>query len=219
MANQRPMRGIRTTVELRDEGGTLWCVASWPESVESIRVGSILIPACTDLVIVNRAGDPKVSLTMEVRHGVPCFTRISVESADDGRALIGQDLAIIRGLMLYWLDEIPAQIAQNQERDFARMPEWADQATAKASLKATKQNRRPRRSDQSANKRVRHQMTPEFLADVARIYRAYVDGQPTEAVRLAYAVPYRTAARWVELCRSDEHRLLSPPPGKGKRKA
>jgi hypothetical protein len=216
MANQIPMRGIRTTVELRDEGGTLWCVAGWPEGTEEVRIGEIFIPACTDLLIVNRAGDPQVSLTMEVRQGVPCFTCISVKSAEDGRALIGQDLAIIRGLMLYWLDEIPAQIAHTQEQDFARLPEWADQATARASLKATKHSRR---SGHSSNKRVRHQMTPEFLANVARIYRANVDGRPTEAVRSAYAVPYRTAARWVELCRSDEHRLLSPPPGKGKRKA
>jgi hypothetical protein len=217
MTSQTPVLGIRTTVEFRDEGGKVWCVASWPETAESIRVGSIFIPAHVDVLIPHRAGDPQVSLIMEVRQGVPCFTRISIEST--GRPLIGQDLLIIRGLLPYWLEEIPAQIAHAQEWDFERMPEWADPATAKASLKAAKQNRRSRRSDQSSNKRVRHQMTPDFLADVARIYRANVDGRPTEAVRLAYAVPYRTAARWVELCRSDEHRLLSPPPGKGKRKA
>ena len=217
MANQTPMVGIRTIVELRDEGGSLWCMASWPETAEEVRIGEIFLPAHVDLLMPHRAGDPQVSLIMEVRQGIPCFTRISIEST--GRALIGQDFRIIRDLLPYWLDEIPEQIAHARERDFERMPEWADPATAKASLKAAKQNRRSRRSDQSSNKRVRHQMTPEFLANVARIYRANVNDRPTEAVRLAYKVPYRTAARWVELCRSDEHRLLPPPPGKGKRKA
>ena len=61
-------------------------------------------------------------------------------------------------------------------------------------------------------------MTPEFLAGVARLYRMNVDSQPVDAIRRNYGTSYRTAARWVDLCRSDEYQLL-PKTTPGKKKA
>jgi len=43
---------------------------------------------------------------------------------------------------------------------------------------------------------------------VAEVYRANIDGTPIEAVQQAEGVGYRTAARYVQLCRDDEFQLL-----------
>ena len=96
------------------------------------------------------------------------------------------------------------------------MPDWADPQATRESLRDARKRKWSRRV--SGGERKRRAMTPEFLADVARRYRMNVDGQPVEAVRRAYATSYRSAARWVDLCRSDEYRLL-PKTTPGKRKA
>jgi hypothetical protein len=61
--------------------------------------------------------------------------------------------------------------------------------------------------------RLRNRITPEFLRDVARVYRANPDA-PVEAVREAWGpIGHSTAARWVKLAR-DEGLLPKTTQGK-----
>lgn len=57
-----------------------------------------------------------------------------------------------------------------------------------------------------------------MLRRVANVYRENIDAQPIEAISDEFDVSYRTAARYVQLCRSDEFQLL-PKTRKGKREA
>ncbi|MDT5022878.1 MAG: hypothetical protein QOC88_3590 [Mycobacterium sp.] len=50
----------------------------------------------------------------------------------------------------------------------------------------------------------------ETLVKVAEVYRENIDGRPTEAVQAAFGLSRRTAARYVQSCRSEEHKLLPP---------
>ena len=61
-------------------------------------------------------------------------------------------------------------------------------------------------------------MTRETLVKVAELYRRHIDEQPTKAVQTAFGVSPRTAARYVQVCRSDEYQLL-PKTEQGKKKA
>ena len=183
------------TVDLVHEGGGKVGDLRWRTDTDLIRVGDVLILPRVDASMPGTGGQPALSLRVEVRQGVPMFTRVEFESGQDGRAVTGQDLNIARKMMAYWLDDIVELVSQEREPDPAR-----------------------KRTGLGDGERKRRAMTPEFLADVAHLYRANVDGQPVEAIRRVYATSYRSAARWVDLCRSDEYQLL-PKTTPGKRKA
>jgi hypothetical protein len=62
----------------------------------------------------------------------------------------------------------------------------------------------------------RRKFTPEFLAEVAEVYRANIDDSPIKAIAARYHVEYRQAAKYVEQARSDGH---LPQTTRGKRQA
>lgn len=183
--------------------------ASWERLGGMAKVGDVYVPVRIHVHLYGSdkaPAQPGLEMEIEVREGVPVCTRIEVRAKDDGREVTPKDLLIVKGQMLYWLEEIPTFCAQaTEEQDITRVPGWADQKAAKKSIG-------------QARKGARRKITPELLAEVAKLYRAHVDGQPIEAIRLSYRVSPRTAARYVEMCRSDEYGLL-PKTTPGKKKA
>ena len=177
-----------TTVDLAHADGVKVGEVTWRTGAALIRVGDVLVPERVDAIIPGASGQPALSLRVEVCQGVPAFTRVEFESNQDGRAVSSQDLDIARKMMDRWLDDIVALVARGQ----------------------------PGRVRTGG--RTRREITPEFLAAVADLYRANVDRHPVEAIRQNYGTSYRTAARWVDLCRSDKYQLL-PKTTPGKRKA
>ena len=122
------------TVDLAHDDGTedgaKIGTVGWRTDTALIRVGDVLIPERIEVSMPGHGGQPSLSLRVEVRQGVPTFTRVEFESGQNGRAVIGQDLKIARAMMADWLDDIVALVAQERELDPARMPDWADpQAT------------------------------------------------------------------------------------------
>lgn len=202
------------SVDLTYEGGGRFGAASWRTDATWIRVGDVHIPDCVEVSMPGANTQPSLSLTIQVRQGVPCFTRVEVISKADGQPVIGQHLLTARGQLHYWLDTIVELVASEVDPDPTREPDWADRQAAKNSLKVARKQRRNGRQRSSA----RRDITPEFLSDVARIYRAHIDTNPLEQIRLVYPASPRTVARWVELCRSDKYQLL-PKTKQGQRKA
>lgn len=200
-------------VALTHDGGGRFGAASWRADATWTRVGDVLIPDCVEVSMPGAEAQPSLSLTIEVRQGVPCFTRVEVVSKADGQPIIGQHLMAARGQLHYWLDTIVELIASESEPDPAREPDWADTRSTKNSLKVARKQRRTGRRAHA-----RREMTAEFLSDVAHIYRAHIDTNPHKQIQLVYPASDRTVARWVELCRSDKYRLL-PKTKQGQRKA
>ena len=112
---------------------------------------------------------------------------------------------MVRDQLTYWLDIIVDAVAQPSEAEPIGAPSWAERTVTRSSVAAA---RRPQRRT----------ITPELLADVAALYRANITGSPIDAIRRALGCSTRTAARYVELCRSDEYQLL-PKTTRGQRKA
>jgi hypothetical protein len=77
--------------------------------------------------------------------------------------------------------------------------------------------RNGRKAIEDARKSARRKVTPELLRRVANVYRANIDAQPVEAIRDEFDLSYRIAARYVQLCRSDEFQLLPKTQCKSKR--
>ncbi|MDO3636013.1 hypothetical protein [Mycolicibacterium arseniciresistens] len=206
--------GQQNTIDLNDGRG-VWGEAAWRDDTPWVQVGEIMMPARVEVTMPGSANLPALSMTIEVRRGVPSFSRVCVEATEDA-AVIGEHLRLVRDRMLGWLDRIVAALAARREPEPGALPSWADPSDGKRAVKAAKSRRTGRSETTETPKRRR--MTPEFLAGVASTYRDNIEDKPLEKVSLVYQVEYRTAARWIELCRSDKHGLL-PKTAQGKKKA
>ena len=82
-----------------------------------------------------------------------------------------------------------------------------------AEIRKISEIRRPVRNANRGRRSIDH----EFLEKVADVYREQFEDRPVKAVQMAFGVAPRTAAWYVELCRSDEHRLLPKAAGKGQK--
>ncbi|GAB1811127.1 DUF6214 family protein [Mycobacterium sp. MUNTM1] len=148
---------------------------------------------------------PHLTMTIEVRQGIPVYTVVTLQARPDGPDVRKKDLDLP---LDYWLEQIVAACSVVAvELDESGRPKRvrkkaSDRRVAMANVRRARSGR-PR-------------MSPEHLQKVAEIYREHINDRPTEAVRLAFGKEHRTAARYVQQAR--EAGLL-PPTTPGKRKA
>lgn len=181
---------------------------SWapPPATPRVRVVDVWLPQRVDAVLYGGVRSARVELTIEVRNGVPGYTRVQLSTPETvEQQIIPKDMTLARDQLNYWLDMIVEAVAQPTEAETIAAPAWADRTVTRSSVASA---RRPQR----------RKITPALLADVADLYRANITGNPIEAIRRAFSCSTRTAARYVELCRSDEYQLL-PRTTRGQRKA
>ncbi len=155
---------------------------------------------------------PALDISIDLIDGVPMCTSLALTKSPDGREVRSKDLRDIR--IEDWLEYIVAACAHPYETDGAttRVDIPSSGPTA-ADLRRISDTRKPVRN---AN-RGRRTIDREHLEKVAKIYREHFDDRPVKAIQKAWGVKPRTAAWWVELCRSDEYQLLPKADGKGKK--
>lgn len=152
------------------------------------------------------ADQPDLTMTIEVRQGIPVYAEVAVRARPDGPDIRRKDL-----------DDLP-------------LDDWLEQIVAACSLIATEldESGRPkslrkkgsdRRAAMANARRVRSgrpRISSERLQKVAEIYREHIADRPTIAVTRAFGVSHRTAARYVQQARESG---LLPDTTPGKRKA
>ena len=161
---------------------------------------SFYVPSEVDVDFSRDSSSPIRTLKIEVRDGIPGCTEIHLTARKSGRGLRPSDLTDID--VAGWIDDILSECQCEATSDGLIIRPGAIEG---------------RRAIERA-RTVRRTVTPELLQRVAEVYREHIDTKPIEAVSDELGVPYRTAARYVQLCRSDEFGLL-PKTHKGKRKA
>jgi hypothetical protein len=180
-----------------------------PFGKATFRLGSLMpvgstgvhVPSQVDVDFSRDRSAPVRTLKIEVRQGIPICTEIHLAARPDGRGLRTSDLEAID--LANWVQDILSECS------FQVTPDGLiSQPGTRDSLKAI----------EYAQKAGRRKVTPELLQRVAEVYRAHIDAKPIDAICDEFDVSYRTAARYVELCRTDEFGLL-PKTHKGKRKA
>ncbi|BBY15754.1 hypothetical protein [Mycolicibacterium litorale] len=157
------------------------------------------------IVFVDFSADvnaPLRRLKIEIVDGVPQCVEIRVAARPGGRGLRSIDLDAID--VAGWVEDIMTECIWHEGPDGRRLPR-AGLADGRKAVRAA----------QRAGHRT---VTPELLAEVARIYRANVDGKPIKAISAEFGLGERTAARYVQMCRSDKYGLL-PKTERGKRRA
>ncbi|WP_141717555.1 hypothetical protein [Nocardia altamirensis] len=115
------------------------------------------------------------------------------------------DFEVIRRQLNQWMDEAFKSTAQTTVAPPGQEPQFADERTAHAAYEAARKNSR-------------RKITDALLTETAALYREYIDEKPLQKIAQRFEVSERTAARYVEICRSDEYGLL-PKTTSGQKKA
>jgi hypothetical protein len=164
-----------------------------------VEVGDRWVPAEIVVKLPGNANEPDIGLRIEVRQGVPVYTEVVLHARSDGPDVRSRDVADIA--LDDWLDAIVAACSYSR---LGAADSWVkgDRRDALANVRKVRSGR-PR-------------ISRERLVRVAEIYREHFDARPTDAVRRAFGVSDRTAARYVENARKAG---LLPPTTPGKKKA
>lgn len=165
----------------------------WETATPLVQVRDVLLPEKIHAEFGGSPNQPGLNLTIEVINGVPGYTRIELVAKPGGQ-IIPRDMQLAKDRLTSWLyDKILVAAAHKPDSPASGAPSWADPAAAKRAVQ-----HRPRT------------ITAELLREVAAIYQANLRHAPTEAVADALGVKWRTAARYVQLCRLPENGYLPP---------
>lgn len=177
-------------------------------SGQYVPVGDRLVPEWVELDQEGDSGSPSVSTRVEVREGVPRVVRVSFESKPGQGEVRQRDLrntevsALLTLIAAYAVEVLDYEGEGRVEVTTSVDPETGD--VWPASLEAV------------ARARAARTITPEFLAEVAEVYRANLKTGPTKAVRERFFVSERQASNYVRAARDLG---LLPETTKGKKKA
>ena len=170
---------------------------AWHDSMAlPVKVRDRLVP---ETIFVDLDGDgeqPTLRMKIEVRQGVPVCTELRLTARPGGRDIQRGDLRAVR--IDSWIEQAVAVCSYEQAEDGA--------ITKSAPTPADSENARQVR--RNAPRSGRPKVPPERLHEVADLYRRHTDGQPLKIVADVLGVSARTAARYVQKCRSDG---LLPP--------
>ncbi len=166
----------------------------------------------------GKPDQPILRMTIEVRQGIPSFTRVEVAASAGGVDITGAHLGQVRDNLDWWLDIIVRHSAQTiaarvrpgvDGRETVTAPNWADSDAASKAVREARRGR-PRKATDARHERV------------AMIYKAHISGKPREAIQDAFRlddgtnISPRTAARYIEEARKAGYLSAT---SQGKRKA
>lgn len=192
MAGHRRPPDSTHSMPVTDEAGYQIGNMRWAESTDLVRVGDVLIPERIEVELPGAAGQPTVELTVEFRDGVPGFTRIELSSKSEARQIVSRDVGLVRDRMNHWLHNAILESAAQRPGGSVTAQDWASGAGPQTAIREVRPT-------------TRRKVTDALLLDVAAIYRNNLDGKPVVAIQLAYNVPHRTAARYVQQARERGH--------------
>jgi hypothetical protein len=165
-----------------------------PNSLEGyIRIGDRALPAEFAATVMDDVGtEPSIEFSFAIRNGAPECRQVTFTSHPEGREVLTKDL---RGIKVDdWLEYAVAYAGQR----------WSDEAGGSTKISwdvSAEGGREMVRKARIARREARRRVTPELLQEVASVYRAHIDGQPTEAVAEHFNKAHRTAALYVKQAR------------------
>jgi hypothetical protein len=167
-------------------------------------VGDRMVPSPISVEIRGGPSQPDLSMTIEVRQGIPVWTEVCVRARPDGPEVREKDLSRVH--LKLWLEQIVAVASAK----VSGVPgQWGvgwskpvDDASALSDIRQARSGR--------------SRISQERLSKVAEVYRENIHDRPTEAVKRAFDLSHRTAARYVQQARE---RGLLPATSPGKKKA
>ncbi len=164
----------------------------------AVRLGDDqVIPASFSVFVDDQdATTPSISAEFEVLDGVPQCRGLRILSGEGAREVRANDYRRVSVEDL--LEEALAGIATPYPDSSSADPtEWEPTNSA--------EGRKTVRQVRIVRKESRRRITDAVLREVADVYRAHLDGNPTEAVAARFGKSHRTAALYVQQSRAAGH--------------
>lgn len=167
-----------------------------------IRVGDRLLPPWADVTVTDPGGQWEMVLRLEVIDSVPRCRSLSLTAADPNTLITDAALGRIsvEGIARRVYQAIGARIT-TRGGSTAVVEGLGDQSREGWPVALRMSRRRTRK------------ITPDFLAGVARVYRAHVSDAPAKAVQDAFGVSLSMAGVYIRQAR-DLGLLPETTPGK-----
>jgi hypothetical protein len=174
---------------------------------DMVTVGDRRMPRRINVRFYGSGGQPALDMVIEVVDGVPMCVSLALTRSEGGHEIRTKDLRLIR--IEDWVTHIVAACSEEYT---------VVGNTIRSTLSIGPSTADIRNVEKARKRRPARKINREFLSKVADIYRDHFADRPVQAIEKAYGVSPRTAAWYVELCRSDEYQLL-PKTERGKKKA
>ncbi|WP_131833172.1 HAD family hydrolase [Mycobacteroides abscessus] len=179
-------QGHRVVMSTSDDQETVKRIADETELLENVEV-----PRSIELTTSGGA-NPDMYVRVELRDGSPVLTELSWKSGP-GQSDIQQ-----KHLRQTTIAKLVTDLVVSTMKTADMVP--VDEAPDVTALRRSKAAAR-KFVDRQQLPRARRVMTPEFLQEVAKVYRENIDGHPTKAVEETFNVRYRMAGKYVESAR------------------
>jgi hypothetical protein len=192
-------RRAKRVPEFPLRGGRAW----WDDLARPVKVRDRLVP---EAIVVDLYGDgeqPSLRMKIEVRQGVPVCAELRLTAQPNGREIRPKDLRAVR--IDSWIEQVVGLLPTYEEPEpgviHGSKPTPADRENAQRATRRARRNT-PRRPG-------RPKVPSDRLHKTADLYRRHADGgRPLQIIADVLEVSDRTAARYVDKCRSDG---LLPP--------
>ena len=184
------------------------------DQMELVPVGDRFVPQRISVHFPGGDSQPSVDMIIDVIAGVPMCTELKLTKKPGGHEVRSKDIRLVR--VEDWMEYIVAACSH----PFAETADGAvriDDPDHKGPDSAEKRRVEKLRQPVRNANRGRRNIDREFLERVAAVYREHFDDRPGVAIERAFGVKQRTAAWYVELCRSDEYKILPKADIKGKK--
>ena len=165
--------------------------------VEMTDLGQLMVPRTFTAHVSADDGSPDVTLRFEIRNGAPECREVNIQATEGGQEVRCSGLAGVR--IEDVLEEALKQMMFGKKlRNTGRLPRWIPPAADDLGSLAVRDSRAAR-----AARKVT--ITDELLREVAQVYRANLDANPTQAVADHFDRAHRTAALYVKRARESGH--------------
>lgn len=170
-------------------------------------IGDRYVPEWVEVTVRNPTA-PVQFARVELRDEVPQCVALRFESAPDCREVRQADLRTVEisALCVDLVAGLSAHVDLSQPGKTIIRPGIHDASWGETLRLLERQRRGPGLRD----------ITPELLAEVAKVYRENIDRAPTQAVAKTFGVRSRMASTYVQKARE---RGLLPPTKQGKKQA
>lgn len=193
--------GHRVIMSVAGDRETVKRVADDAELIENVEV-----PQSIEMT-TSGGPEPDMHVRVELRDGSPVLTELSWKSGP-GQSDIQQKHLRQTTIAKLITDLVVSTMQTNDRVPVGEAPD----VTALRQSKAVAR----RFVDRQQLPRARRVMTPEFLQEVAKVYRENIDGKPTKAVGKTFNVQSRQASKYVDAARQ---RGYLPKTVRGQKKA
>src|SRR5690606_5221800 len=157
---------------------------------QDIQFGDAFRPPWVDVTIVDPGAQCEMTLSLEHVNKIPACTAIKIRSTDPGWSISGKELHAIN------LDELIRYV-------FRAVSYRVVDRSGSRTVVEGRLDGPPSGWGSATGRKGRgvRAITPEFLEEVAQVYRDNVSGNPTQAVGRGFGVSLRMAGVYVQKAR------------------